>query len=235
MVLIRITMEFNKSNHIFNTVVTFGDANTDTGNVYRLTNNRWPLVPPYYQGRFSNNLIWIDRLNIPTLKNFAYGDATIDNDNLFIGYTEMNRTEVPGIRQQIVSYLAANEINTVDLSHTLYILWASGNEYLINSNVSSHVVVKTFLTAVYDLLVLGINQLVIFNIPPLQLYPGMMNDSRLYNLITEHNHCLLSNITQIQLEYPQTSIELFDVNSLLTTILSNQSLYHLNTTDKCWL
>jgi outer membrane lipase/esterase len=227
-------VQTNILKHPFNTVVTFGDSHTDTGNVYNLTNYQWPLVPPYYQGRFTNGPVWIERLPIPFIQNYAYGDATIDGDNFLAGFTGPHRIKVPDIRQQIVTYLSTNNINTIDLSHTLYIIWAGGNEYLINSSLSPDLVVTNFLSTVYDLLVVGIQHLIIINLPPLQLYPGINKDEIDEELITEHNNYLLSNITQIQSDHNKVSIRVYDIYSLITNIISNNSMDMLNTIDKCW-
>ena len=221
-------------NRSFDTIVGFGDANTDTGNVYTLTNHTWPLVPPYYRGRFCDNLLWIERLNIANVLSYAYGDATIDNDNLIAGYTYLNRTQVYGIRQQIVLYLQSTDISKVDLSRTMYVLWAGGAEYLLDPKITPDTVVNAFLSTVYDLLLLNINYLIVINVPPLQFYPGMMNNSQLETSIIEHNQLLLSNITQIKENFMQTSIQLFDVYSLISAILWNNSVHSLNTTGKCW-
>ncbi|CAF0789205.1 unnamed protein product [Adineta steineri] len=229
-----IYVQINAQNVPFDTIVTFGDSNTDNGNVYNLTNHQWPIVPPYYEGRFTNGPIWLDKLKIPCIKNYAYGDATIDNDNLLVGFTGPNKTLVPGIRQQIVDYLAVNDINNVDLSRTLYVIWASGNEYFIDSNISSDIVVTALLTTVYDLLVVGIKYLIIMNLLPLQLYPGMNLNQNLTTLVINHNNLLISNITQIKLEYPHVTIQIFDIYSLIKTILSNNSLFNFNKVNACW-
>lgn len=218
----------------FDTVVAFSDAHTDTGNVYDLTNHQWPLVPPYYQGRFTNGPVWIEQLNILNIINMAYGDATIDNDNLITGFTGPNDILVPGIRQQIVCYLGTHDIGAIDLSETLYIIWASGSEYRTNSSLSADIVVQSLLTTVYDLLVIGIEHLIIMNLLPLHLFPGNDQDERLSTLIIEHNNYLLSNITKIQNKYSKISIEIFDLYSLITNILTNNSMYTFNKTDKCW-
>ena len=218
----------------FTTIVAFGDANTDTGNVYNLTGQRWPLVPPYYEGRFTNGLVWIDRLNISNTLNYAYGGATIDNDNLMAGSIGPDRTIVPGIRQQIVTYLTDNNIAASDLSQTLYVIWSDGREYLINSNISVDTVVASLLTTVYDLLAIEIRKLIVVNLPPLQSYPGKNGDPKLSALITAHNNYLLSNISMIQSAYPTVSIEIFDLHAVITKILSDKSVHALNTTDKCW-
>ncbi|CAF0981767.1 unnamed protein product [Rotaria sordida] len=218
----------------FDTIVTFGDSHTDTGNVYNLTEHHWPLVPPYYQGRFTNGPVWIEKLNVSNIINYAYGDATIDNDNLVAGFTGPNRTIVPGIRQQIVDYLTVTDISKIDLSTTLYIIWASGNEYLIDSSLSADTVITSLIAAVYDLLVVGIQHLILINVPPIQSFPGVNNDSRLNTLINQHNNYLVINISDILADYTTVSIRIFDVYSLITDILSNNSMYILNKTDKCW-
>ncbi|CAF4219100.1 unnamed protein product, partial [Rotaria magnacalcarata] len=33
----------------FDTIVSFGDSHTDTGNAYNLTSHAWPIVPPYVE------------------------------------------------------------------------------------------------------------------------------------------------------------------------------------------
>jgi outer membrane lipase/esterase len=218
----------------FNTIVTFGDGNTDTGNVYNLTNHQWPLVPPYYQGRFTNGPIWVEKLNIPNIIDYAYGGATIDNNNLIPGSIGPNGTLVPGIRQQIVDYFVAYDIDTTDLSQTLYVIWAGGNEYFLDSSLSADIVVHALINAVNDLLVIGIQHLIVMNLPPLQSFPGNDQDYRLNTLVTEHNNYLLSNINKIRAEYPKISVQIFDLYSLIANILANNSIYTLNKIDKCW-
>lgn len=219
----------------FSCMVTFGDSHTDTGNVYNLTNFQWPLVPPYYKGRFSNGPLWIDNINASQIMNYAYADATIDNDNLITGFTGPNNTiYVPSIREQIVNYLAAVDLDSVDLRNTLYVIWAGGNEYLINSTLTSDKVANALLNAVYDLLVTNIQNIIIINIPPLHLFPIKNKNPRLGALINQHNNYLATNISYILSNYGSVSIKLFDVYSLIIDILSNKTMYSFNTDDKCW-
>ncbi|CAF5179240.1 unnamed protein product, partial [Rotaria sp. Silwood1] len=87
----------------YDTIVCFGDSSSDTGNFYQLTNSKWPVDPPYYNGRFSNGKTWIEKLGVSNLINYAYGSATTDN-NLVQGFTTLN-VRVPGVRQQITKYM----------------------------------------------------------------------------------------------------------------------------------
>ena len=215
------------------TLVIFGDGNSDTGNVYNLTNHQWPLVPPYYQGRFSNGPIWIDYLNISNVFNYAYADAMIDNDIFITGFTGPNRTIVPGIRQQITTYLTIQNIATTDLSKVLYIIWSNGNEYFLSSSISPGIVVRTLLSAINELLIIGITQILLVNLPPLQFYPHINTNRNLNSLVIEHNDYLSSNITAIRLLYPNIWIQIFDFYSFMANLLLSSNTT-LNQMDNCW-
>jgi phospholipase/lecithinase/hemolysin len=220
----------------FNTIVSFGDDNTDTGNVYNLTNYQWPPVPPYYLGRFSNGPLWIEKLGISQVMNYAYIAATIDNADSVVGFIPPNGTSVPGVRQQILTYLTDIDITTIDLSHTLYVIWAGNNDYLDNSSLTSDFVVSSLINAVYDLVLVGVTNLIIMNQSPLESYPifhGSDIDMSLMTKIINHNTYLSSNISQIAKLY-KISIKVFDLYSLIKTILSNNSTTKLNTINQCW-
>ena len=42
----------------YNKIVVFGDSQSDVGNFYLATGRAWP-ASPYYQGRFSNDWLWV--------------------------------------------------------------------------------------------------------------------------------------------------------------------------------
>jgi phospholipase/lecithinase/hemolysin len=70
---------------MFTTLFAFGDSLSDAGNDYYIDRGTDP-VSPYYQGRFSNGLTWVEDLSnmlglgtlAPSLKgghDFAFGGA----------------------------------------------------------------------------------------------------------------------------------------------------------------
>jgi outer membrane lipase/esterase len=77
-------------NRSFTNLYVFGDSLSDTGNLFAATSALGAANPPapYYQGRFSNGPVWVERLGnplalavtaAPTVKssmNFAFGGAT---------------------------------------------------------------------------------------------------------------------------------------------------------------
>ena len=66
----------------YTSLYVFGDSLSDPGNRYAASGGTTPLSPPYYQGRYSNGLVWAEHLaarfearGLDTA-NFAFGGAT---------------------------------------------------------------------------------------------------------------------------------------------------------------
>jgi phospholipase/lecithinase/hemolysin len=220
----------------FDTIVSFGDSNTDTGNVYNLTNHTWPIVPPYFQGRFSNGPVWIEKLGVSYIENYAYGGATTDND-LIQGYTASDTKPVPGVRQQILIYLNETNIAKQNFARTLYVIWVGGNDYYFNQTLSPSTVVASSLNGVKDLLKIGIKHLLIVNQSPIQAMAFVQTEEEVvyYRERTiYHNNNLSIAIKNLDYNHKQVSLYLFDVYSFSLRIIANNSTYLLNTKDNCW-
>jgi len=220
----------------FDTIVSFGDSNTDTGNVYNLTYHTWPIVPPYFRGRFSNGLVWIENLGVSNIKNYAYGGATTDND-LIQGYTASDTKPVPGVRQQILIYLNETNINNMNFARTLYVIWAGGNDYYFNKTINPSSVTASILNGVEDLLKIGVKHLLIVNQSPIQAMPFIETQEQVVyyrDRTIYHNNNLSIVITKLDYNRKQINLYLFDVYSLVLKVISNESNYSLNTKDNCW-
>lgn len=219
----------------YDTVVCFGDSLSDTGNVYNLTNYQWP-PEPFYKGRYADGPVWIEKLGISTLLNYAYGGATTDN-NLIASTSEYN-TSVPGIRQQIALYKTQHDITKVNFDRTLYVVWANGNDYYFNISLNTSIVVNSIINGIQDLIKMGARKFLILNLAPLQIYPAvqMMNlNEYLIATTNAHNNDLSTQIINLHSQNPRISFYLHNVSSLITNILSNISQYGFNSTQNCWL
>ncbi|CAF1276330.1 unnamed protein product [Rotaria sordida] len=217
------------------TIVCFGDSNSDTGNVYKLTGSKWPIDPPYYKGRFSNGKVWIEKLGISNLMNYAYGGATTDN-NLVQGF-RASQVIVPGVRQQIAIYKNTIDLRKINFHRTIYIIWVGENDYQLNLALSPSAVVKSLINGINDLIEIGAKHFLIVNQSPLQAYPAnqaLNIPDYLKKLTLKHNHNLSNSIRLLQLIFPKISFKLFDVYSLITNILINPSTYGINSTTNCW-
>lgn len=219
----------------YDTVVCFGDSNSDTGNVYNLTGSQWPPSPPYYQGRFSNEKVWIERLGISKLINYAYGSATTDN-NLVVGITAMNMV-VPGVRQQIAKYKNTTDLTKVNFDRTIYAIWVGLNDYYYNMTLPPSVVVASLMNGVNDLISLGVKHILIVNQPSLAAYPFVAgsNMSSYLNLMSMvHNANLSSAIQSLQSKAPNTVFYSFDIYTFIQNIFNNMTAYGINSTKNCW-
>jgi outer membrane lipase/esterase len=219
----------------YDTIVCFGDSLSDTGNVYNLTGKKWPVVPPYYLGRFSDGPVWVEKLGISNLINYAYGSATSDN-NLVQGYTEF-QISVPGVRQQIILYKNTTNLNQFNFNRTVYAIWVDGNDYFFDMTLSPSVVVNSIMNGIKDLIQFGAKRFIILNQTPLQTFPAAAAynlTAYLTTLTLTHNSNLSNSIQVLQSNFPNISLQLFDVASLITNISTNPSTYGLSSIQNCW-
>jgi outer membrane lipase/esterase len=220
----------------FKNVVIFGDSYSDTGNLYRLSHGTWPLSPPYYRGRYCNGPNWVDQLKFFGVTSNAYGGATTDN-NFVQGYGKFNSIPVPGVRQQIGTYLTRPGSNRINFASTLYILWAGGNDFADKPTLSPPSIVTSLLNSVNDLLAAGAKHILVFNAVPAQSVPasqGLASPAILSYLTSLFNNALTADLAVIQQNNPQASLNIFDINSLISKVVASNSSYFINTTTNCW-
>ncbi|KAG9293807.1 hypothetical protein G9A89_019145 [Geosiphon pyriformis] len=112
----------------YNTLVTFGDSSSGKwdifrlkiGNVYALTKKKYPPSNLYFKGRFSNGPVWSEYLTKVynmRLMNFAFGGITGDGI-----------TKIPGLVQQVDTYLASQK-DKKNINKTIVSTFLAGNDY----------------------------------------------------------------------------------------------------------
>jgi phospholipase/lecithinase/hemolysin len=220
----------------FKNVVTFGDSYTDNGNVYKLSRGIWPRSPPYYRGRYCNGPNWVDQLKIFGVKNYAYGGATTDNV-IVQGYAKFGTIPVPGVRQQIGIYKNGTRWNKINFARTLYILWAGGNDLIDKPTLTPPQIVTSLLNGVNDLLAIGAKHILVFNAVPAQSIPvtqGLAPPATLAYLTSVFNSALTAELGIIQQSNTEASLNIFNINSLVSKIVGSSSSYFTNTTTNCW-
>ena len=221
----------------FHTAVVFGDSLSDTGNVYKLTNGTWPIVPPYYQGRFTDNLNWVDGLKVSNVRNYAHAGATTDSA-VVQGYTKSDTVAVPGLRQQIEMYInGSQEKETIDFTHTLYIVSGGGNDFVFSKIPDPFAVVDGLLNAVNDLINFGAKHILVFNQPPGETFPyarALHLDFIFKPLTAIFNKILSIRLQKVQKSNSHVSLHLFNLYFIIKQIIDNQSKQFINTVDQCW-
>jgi len=194
---------FTLSASAFDAIVAFGDSLTDTGNE--------PAEPYlHYQGRWSNGPLWIEylsvRLGFPynASNNLAHSGAQTDDT-----YNQVN------------IYTPTN-----DISHTLFVVWAGGNDFLQEyktywfndagwaqftsysaNNLSNAVVNLRSKGARY---ILVPNTVDVTTIPLLNKLPGFLR-TYLQSKVKMFNNKLSRSLTTLQAAYPDITIYKADI------------------------
>lgn len=146
-------------------LVVIGDSLSDDGNLYELTGNTFP-PPPYYQGRFSNGPVAVERLadglglSGATFLNLAIAGAKTGLDG--------NGGAGTGMRSQLAGYQAMLGGGSADAG-ALYVVWGGAND--LRGGVSIDTAVGNLKSIVSTLYGLGAREFLLPNLPDLGLTP----------------------------------------------------------------
>lgn len=209
----------------FSGLVAFGDSLSDMGNVNQITLGASP-GPNYFQGRFSNGPVWIERVatsySLPISRslaggnNFAYGGARSGT-----GFTNFI---IPNMSNQVASYLTS----FTPSSTTLYSLWIGGNDYL-NGQTDVNVVVNNIANDVTSLYNAGGRFFVVPNLPLLGNIPqniGTANQAPANFISNAHNQALAARMQQLR-SLSGITIYSVDVASFFNSVQTNPGSFGL--------
>ncbi len=245
----------------FTGIYTFGDSLSDVGNVFNTTFNQIP-PSPYFNGRFSNGPIWVERLadklglnpipfttilpgTTPTEGiNFAYGGATTGTQNtlsLTPGYPPFF-PPLPGLEQQINQFTGSSP--QAD-ANALYILWAGANDYLPTQSTftpfqTPDQTIENLSTAVTSLFNVGARNIMVFNLPDLGNTPSALSVNQQFpgfslqlNALTQaHNQQLTHTLDNLSNSLAGINLIPVDINSLFENILQGEFGF-TNVTTPC--
>jgi phospholipase/lecithinase/hemolysin len=235
-----------------NSLYVFGDSLSDTGNVFTATNGASPPAP-YFQGRFSNGEIWIDKLSqklglplTPAFKitsgqaaptagiNFAVGGSTTGTANTF-------DPNLPGLQQQVGIFSSIVPTQQAANPNALYVLWGGANDYLPTQSTTfvpyqdTTTTINNLSSAAQSLANRGAKNIMVVDLPDLGEVPltrGTQGASALSNLTTQHNSQLVQAIKSSVGE--SVNIIPFQVSSLFEQTLADPSKFGFtNTTEAC--
>lgn len=209
---------------------SFGDSLSDTGNVFA-SSGQPPA--PYFNGRFSNGPIWIDKFaahygysSKPALLgggNFAFGGAEANPGavNSFLG--------TPNVGTQIGMFVGVGGTFT---GSDLVTMWAGGNDFL-HGSLSPVDVANAVLGHLNTLYGLGARKFVVVNLPDLGLSPSYVGTpgQPLATLATNiYNQTLAAGLASFR-GLAGNHVYAVDAQALQYSILANPSAYGLNLTN----
>jgi len=227
-------------------VIYFGDSLTDDGNLYKALFHIIPKSPPYYEGRFSNGIVWSEYLTTYLKTNYPY--VSFENDAVG-GETVLPHKISEGhlpwtLDQSINNYFKRK--NT-DNSTTLYFVWIGANDYNGGSTDPDELtseVVNQIHYSIEQLINHGAKHFIILNLPDLSRTPAAkLNnmESILYTLTVLHNSKLAGAMFQLQMQYPNVAIRMFDIFGLFNDLIDHTAAVnqkfntHIkDTSSSCW-
>ena len=221
----------------YGTIVVFGDSLSDDGNLFAASTGipGGPIPPPpYYQGRFSNGKVWVERLTgyDPAL-NFAYGGAHTDNTNNF--------DPIPGAlgeREEIDQYIGSLGGGSIPAG-SLVVLWAGAND--INASPSIGTATQAAINQtgnLAELVAAGARTVLLPNLPNLGATPGAIAGGPAaqqggLGLTVTYNRTLDAGVRSLPLP-AGTNIIQMDVFSAFNVILANPAAFGFtNVTQAC--
>lgn len=237
---------FADSNQSFHKIVFFGDSLSDNGNLYYYDFSYMPKSPPYYEGRFSNGVVWSEHAaayyaqakNIDST-NYAFGGESAVLHDVRTGHLPYSLTA------SIDSYLLHSIFR--DRSQILFVIWIGANDYLDNADKpeeTTEQVIGSIKDAIEKLAYHGGENFLVINLPDLGRTPyarGNGTEEQLTTITKLHNTKLQAMVAEIQQDYSKSNIHIFDMNASFTDFLDNTSAFnannHLNITDtqgSCW-
>ena len=201
----------------FDEIVIFGDSLSDNGNLVFIEDQPKPDQELYYQGRFSNGLVWVEyladagHLNVP-LTNRALGGAQSD------GFVP------PGVIQQVITYVTTNDAPS---PNTLFIIWIGGNDYL-NGDEDFQTVVSNINDAMDRLVQFGALNLLVLNLPDLGAIPATLGSPEAPEATAfsnDFNTGLADMLDRFKAEHPEIQVFEFDVFSFAMTVRNDPAAY----------
>src|SRR4028119_816927 len=219
----------------FNDIYVFGDSLVDAGNLFVPTVGALPPSPPYFNGRFTNGLVWVEtlapRLGINTnpANNLAVGGATSGTLNV---NSALIGLPLPGLQTEINSFTTASGAAN---PNALYVVWAGANDYL-GGSTDTTTVVNNLSNAVTTLTANGAKNIMVVNLPDLgkttqlRLAP---NSAAVTALVNTHNSQLTAAL-QTQAQNRNVNIIPLDTYGLFNEILAEPARYGFtNVTESC--
>ncbi|WP_144053837.1 SGNH/GDSL hydrolase family protein [Baaleninema simplex] len=220
---------------VFDSLLVFGDSLSDVGNVFLSTEGVDPPSPPYFNGRFSNGPLVVEKIadgleleaSIPFLAggtNFAFGGARTG-----FGLSDLG---TPNVGEQIQFYLNGQSPDETDLVY----LYAGGNDFLQNPLASPESVVEALAEHVTTLAEAGAETFLVPNSADVSVAPFVQTvlsdfQDRIRISIEQFNRLLDTRLDELEVSL---DIEIFEleINDIFDDILDDpDSFGFVNTSD----
>lgn len=223
-------LAFVAVSHAYDKIIVFGDSLSDMGNI---DDGTFGIEPggDYWEGRFSNGQVWIERLSsrlgLPLAMsrsngtNWAHGGAQTGTGTYGFLFFQF-----PNATTQVTRYLNTNPTIT---SNNLFVVWAGANDYF-DGQTNTSVPVNNVAGMVTSLYNRGARQFLVPNIPLLGNIPSYFGtaDAEAMNLRSlQHNAGLVNAVASLRANLSGIQITTLDIANDLNDIQAYPFLWYL--------
>jgi phospholipase/lecithinase/hemolysin len=198
-------------------LVVFGDSLSDNGNSYAAIGLP---KPPYYHGRWTNGLNWVDYFT----KFTGLPPATAYLENGGTNFAVAGSTS-PLLGAQVTVFLATvgGRADPADL----YVIWIGSNDFL--GGVQPSATIAAITTEIGVLSVAGAKNFLVINVPDISLTPNIiaMGGAK----VQAAKQFVATVNSQLQSDIPflaavlGANIDLIDVNPLFTELVNDPAAF----------
>lgn len=221
---------------LFSRIILLGDSLVDTGNAFLFSGGLFPPLDMYYQGRFSDGILWCEYLAEDwdlEILDYACGGAQTDDSNHNDGFLPFPLIGLTDEVALLLEDLGNHDFHPRDLVVVAvgandffdYLVPGAGGDFPYPSGVANTT------ANVRRLLDAGARHLFVWNVPDLANTPafaGLPLDDReeLSALIGAYNDLLATEMASLAREYRAT-VTVFDAYAVLNEIISNPAAFGL--------
>ena len=227
----------NATAALFSGLFSFGDSLSDAGNTSLATGGALPGAD-YYNGRYSNGPVWVERLagylGLPAASPSLLGGT----NSAWAGAYTLSGGSVPTIAQQVAMFTGAGGSF---LSTDVVTLWGGANDFLLGGQLDPTIPAGNILGIISTLAGAGAKTILLPNLPDLGDTPALLSTNDPNSILGASlwtqgfNATLASQMAGLESAYG-IDIVLLDIYSIGKTLKNDPGAYGFtNTTDSALL
>ena len=227
----------NATAALFSGLFSFGDSLSDAGNTSLATGGALPGAG-YYNGRYSNGPVWVERLagylGLPAASPSLLGGT----NSAWAGAYTLSGGSVPTIAQQVALFTGGGGSF---LSTDLITLWGGANDFLLGGQLNPTVPAANILGIIPLLANAGAKTILLPNLPDLGDTPALLSTNDANSILGASlwtqgfNQTLASQIAVLESAYG-IDIVLLDIYAIGKALKNDPGAFGFtNTTDSALL
>ncbi len=200
-------------------LVIFGDSLSDNGNSLAAAGRP---QPPYYYGRWTNGLNWVDFFSYYSRVNQHFLPVTAFLQNRGTNFAVAGSDSL-ALAGQIGSYLG--DVGGRASPNDLFVIWIGANDF--SQGISAKVTVSGIEAGIVSLWKAGARNFIVINLPDISLTPDVKNEGTKTDIAAKQFVYMVNTALQAQIPFYRSflgvAVLLIDVNTPFTQLVNTRT------------